>query len=153
MKKLWLAIGQIIYYVLYPLFALYLNRSARTRVVVWCENQVLLVRPWLHNGTWDLPGGGLHTLEDPAEGAKRELYEETGMVVTALRFIAKERFRSGLLNFDIHYFSVQLQERPVLMLQKAEIIEARWCTLQQIHELRINPQAVRIIEEVAPTYK
>ncbi len=34
------------------------------------------------NGKWELPGGGLDWGEKPAEGIRREIHEEMGLVVT-----------------------------------------------------------------------
>ena len=36
-------------------------------------------------GTLDLPGGHIHYNEDPAEGLRREVKEETGLIVTDYR--------------------------------------------------------------------
>lgn len=38
----------------------------------------------VRNGAWGLPGGGLDPGEDPASGAEREVWEETGQRVQAL---------------------------------------------------------------------
>ncbi len=58
----------------------------RTRLAayVWCEDDdaVLLARiapGYPDPGAWTLPGGGLDFGEDPADGALRELTEETGL--------------------------------------------------------------------------
>ncbi len=60
----------------------------RTRIAAygWCEraDAVLLVRiapGYPGAGSWTLPGGGLDFGEDPADGARREVAEETGLEV------------------------------------------------------------------------
>ena len=60
----------------------------RTRIAAygWCEeaDAVLLVRiapGYPDAGSWTLPGGGLDFGEDPADGARREVEEETGLTV------------------------------------------------------------------------
>ena len=45
---------------------------------------VLLIRR-RDNGLWDVPGGGKHLLETPAQAARRELNEETGLSVGPLQ--------------------------------------------------------------------
>ena len=69
------------------------------------DGRVLLVRvapEYPQAGRWTLPGGGLNFGEDPADGALRELTEETGLVgtITSLAFvdsrIAPARPESGL---------------------------------------------------------
>jgi 8-oxo-dGTP pyrophosphatase MutT (NUDIX family) len=44
-------------------------------LVVDDSGRILLCRE--DNGNWDIPGGGLDHNEDPIEGLKREIYEET----------------------------------------------------------------------------
>jgi 8-oxo-dGTP diphosphatase len=62
--------------------------AQRTRVAAygWCEadGAVLLVRiapGYPDAGLWTLPGGGIDFGEDPADGARREVEEETGLGV------------------------------------------------------------------------
>jgi ADP-ribose pyrophosphatase YjhB (NUDIX family) len=62
--------------------------AQRTRLAAygWCESgdALLLVRVasgYVDAGTWTLPGGGLDFGEDPADGARREVEEETGLRV------------------------------------------------------------------------
>jgi ADP-ribose pyrophosphatase YjhB (NUDIX family) len=58
-----------------------------TRVAAYAlcvaDERILLCRiapgPWTAVGRWTLPGGGLDFAEAPAEGALRELTEETGL--------------------------------------------------------------------------
>ena len=47
--------------------------------------RILLCRE--DNGNWDIPGGGLDYNEDPIEGLKREIFEETG--ISAEKLIIK----------------------------------------------------------------
>jgi 8-oxo-dGTP diphosphatase len=40
-----------------------------------------------YRGKWDLPGGFLEEGEDPLDGVRRELLEETGLTVEPLEFV------------------------------------------------------------------
>ena len=62
--------------------------ARRTRIAAygWCEagGTVLLVRiapGYVDAGSWTLPGGGIEFGEDPADAARREVEEETGIRV------------------------------------------------------------------------
>lgn len=59
-------------------------RRTGAGVAVLRGEDVLLIRR-SDNGLWDVPGGGKHLLETPAQAARRELREETGLSVGGLR--------------------------------------------------------------------
>lgn len=147
MKKLWRAIGRISFYLTYPLLALYINKDERTRVVVTCGNRVLLVKSWLGNGKWDLPGGGLHPGEKPVEGVVRELYEEVGIraETNSVEFIKKGKYKDGLFRFNVHYFYINLASKPALRLQRLEITEAVWQEVKKNGNQPINNQIRDVI--------
>lgn len=64
------------------------RREAVRVAVVDAKSRVLLLHTWDpgRDGTevWELPGGGLEDGEIPVDGARRELYEETGIVAGEL---------------------------------------------------------------------
>ncbi|MGI9027801.1 MAG: NUDIX hydrolase [Candidatus Saccharimonadales bacterium] len=145
---MWNFIGRASFYILYPFLAFYLGRQERARIVICCADEVLLVRSWLGNSKWDLPGGGLHKHEDPLSGAAREIREELGIELneSSIQLVAKEPFRSGLIRYTAHYFTVSLDAKPVqLRLQTSEIIEAQWFKRSTVNSLRLNQQHKRII--------
>jgi len=53
------------------------------------EGRVLLGRRAVepYRGFWDTPGGYLNELEDPLDGLRRELLEETGLTIEPKRFL------------------------------------------------------------------
>jgi len=61
----------------------YNNSAPCVGVVVVREDKVLLVKRALEpfKGWWDIPGGFLESGEHPADGAKREILEETGLLI------------------------------------------------------------------------
>jgi ADP-ribose pyrophosphatase YjhB (NUDIX family) len=60
------------------------------------EDQILMVRH-VHDGRdyWTLPGGGLEPDETPEQAAEREVLEETGVRVTAERYLFTSSSKSG----------------------------------------------------------
>jgi ADP-ribose pyrophosphatase len=57
-------------------------------VVITTDNKILLNKEFryvIRTSSWELPGGGIDEGEDPAEAAKRELYEETGIKVEKVK--------------------------------------------------------------------
>ncbi|HVV66946.1 MAG TPA: NUDIX domain-containing protein [Candidatus Saccharimonadales bacterium] len=59
-------------------------------VFIWKDGKFLMgKRRGAHgDGTWSIPGGHLEFSESWEEGAKREVLEETGLVITNVRFLA-----------------------------------------------------------------
>ena len=53
-------------------------------VVVRADGRVLAIKR-ADNGTWEPPGGVLELSETPADGVRREVYEETGIKVSVER--------------------------------------------------------------------
>ena len=147
MKSLLLIFGRVGYYLGYPVLALLLNKDARTRVVIRHNHQVLLVKSWLGNGAWDLPGGGLHKAEAPLQGALREVQEEIGIDLGSyeVKMIKTLNFKFGLIRYKAHYFEATLENKPKLKLQKLEIIDAQWFDPDQIKDIKLNPQLRYII--------
>lgn len=60
---------------------LYENSKPCASALVVRDGRVLLSRRGIEplKGCWDIPGGFLEAGEDPADGAVRELFEETGL--------------------------------------------------------------------------
>lgn len=150
MRMLWVFTGRIAYWLSWPLLFVYLQRSERTRVLVACDDEVLLVRGWLGNGRWGLPGGGLHRNELPLAGAMRELREETGIEVSAadLQFLfSRNSVRRHGLSFRIHAYALVLANKPRLSKQKLEITHAKWLAKNELSEHLKTEEEVQTVLE------
>lgn len=145
--RLFVLSGRTAFIVLYPFIALYLNRDERTRVILFNKGKVLLVKSWVGSGQWELPGGGLHKNESPAQGAVREVYEELGITIAAGELLAlgSSKYSSGLIRNRLHFFLVRLSETPFIKLQRIEITEARWFPETDLAGLKIDNRHRQII--------
>ncbi len=70
------------------------------------DGKFLLIRE--DNGMWELPGGGLDHGEDPIEGLRREVQEETGLKITNILptpkyFITSPRLGQSTYTANIIY--------------------------------------------------
>lgn len=79
---------------------------------------------------WELPAGSCLAGESSAEGAARELAEETGVVVGVgdLRLVGRLVEESAL--FDL--FATRLPQDPQLDLDPLEVCEAEWVTFEEM---------------------
>lgn len=128
MRKYILGIGgRLGFWLGWPALYLYLLGSERTRVVVHCDGKILVVKGWLSDGKWSLPGGGMHKGERPVQALVREVYEETRLRLDpdTTTFIARYRFRKRF-RYDFHLFSAELPRAPKLICEPYEIADARW---------------------------
>jgi ADP-ribose pyrophosphatase len=88
-------------------------------------------RPALEDFTWELPAGLAETGEDPAEGCKRELLEETGYVTRAIHSLGTAAPCTGRLSNHIHCFYLETGERIADFVPEAGIA----CKLVSASEL------------------
>ena len=61
-------------------------------------------RPCVEEYTWEFPGGTVDEGETPAEAAKREVEEETGLIVRELIYLGNFHPDTGRLQIDSHAF-------------------------------------------------
>ncbi len=105
--------------------------------VIEKEGKFLLVQEAkeICKGKWNIPAGHLETNETILEGAKREIFEETGCKVDLTgvlqignRILEKDTligivFRTKLLDENIHY-------------DKKEILDAKWFSYKELLNMK-----------------
>lgn len=121
--------------VTFPLLVIYLRIGSRTRLVVEHKDSILVVKGWLGNGKWSLPGGGLHRAEDPAIGVLRELYEETRIVLNKGQLTpgGKAELKKRIIKFNYYRYYAELSKRPPMRPQKWEIQELAWLPISSLN--------------------
>jgi 8-oxo-dGTP diphosphatase len=83
-------------------------------------------------GTWTMPGGKLEFGESFAEGARREVKEETGMELGQANVICVNNDKVPDAHFvTIGFFSKDFQGEPKVM-EPDEIVEWRWFDLKDL---------------------
>lgn len=141
MKKIIGFLGTALYWILWPVWYIYLRfTKKRSRVLVVCKGEVLLIKPWLGRKKFSLPGGGLNRGETARDAATRELLEETGIVITpkSLVKIGSYRLSEAGLKSQSHIFCVELNTKTRLSPQKLEVWEYRWVSLGHAEELNLS---------------
>ncbi len=128
-------IGNILFWLAWPLLFIYLRDSRRSRVIISDGKQILIVKNWLGPNRYTLPGGGLKKNEEPTDGTTREVEEETGVIThpnslslikpeyTVVEYGHKYKFIGYLLKVD---------KLPKISRQKFEIAEIKWVRIEDV---------------------
>lgn len=125
-------LGRCAYIAVWPILFVYLKFGERTRIIVTQGNHILLVKGWINDGKWSLPGGGLHRGEEPKKGALRELKEETGIVSHQILLFGKATARNRGLQFKYYRFYVVIADKTAIKKQQLEIAEAAWIDMKDL---------------------
>ena len=118
-------------------------------VVIHC-GRVLLIRRGGEplKGEWSIPGGLVELGEELAEGARRELKEETGLDVEPLEILTvfDRIFRKGRrvrYHFVIVDFACRLKGgrlRP-----GSDVLEARWVRREELPKYHLTEKAYSVV--------
>lgn len=113
---------------LQPFVGLMISGTKRTRALMICDEELLLVRGWLGSQRWNMPGGGTHKGEKSKKGLKRELREELDISIQQkhLKQILKIKQDEHGARFEAIIYQINLQSKPNFKIRKSELIEAGW---------------------------
>ncbi|WP_054638901.1 NUDIX hydrolase [Lactococcus fujiensis] len=121
-------------------------------VIVYQDNKILL-QLRQDNQTWALHAGGIEIGEEIEETARRELFEETGLIAEQLDFFGfysgKDRFMTYPNGDQIYMpnaFYLCSKFSGQLMPQEAEVNQLRWFSLDQLPQ-NIHQPNQRVISD------
>jgi len=115
-----------------PIIRRILNGSTRVKVLILSreENQVLLVKNWLSQQKWTLPGGGVKPKETPDQAASREIKEELGLAILPDEFEFVAEFEYNEVETGAQWQAVILwcvwDKRRTIRLNRGELIKYAW---------------------------
>ena len=147
MFKAWTLLGRVLYFLTQFGIRIVVRGSKRTRVLIVCDDQFLALEHWLGDGSWTLPGGGLHKGEDALAGAQREVIEEIGLTLKPTELTHHGTYEANHNGFKFSYdlFIVNLADLPKLQLQTIEILEARWFGISDLPALKATAELQRAV--------
>ena len=130
-------LGQLIYWLLLPYRLTFLAATNRVGVVlVNSAGEIFLIKNWLGDGSWRLPGGGIKRGESSEVAASRELAEEIGVDCqpTSLSYLGSLR-RGGRLGTWLAFRGQLATEK--IQLNHLEIVAGEWFTPLSLTGLRL----------------
>lgn len=111
-------------------------RSWANVVALTKDRQVVLVRQYRHgicDVLWEFPGGVVEDGEEPVEGAKRELLEETGYVASELIQVGKLYPNPALQTNTLYCFlALDVEKVSEQSLDAGEDIEVQLLPLAEL---------------------
>ncbi|MFD5199800.1 NUDIX hydrolase [Streptomyces sp. NPDC058375] len=110
-------------------------------VVVREDGRVLTIKR-ADNGTWEPPGGVLELAEDPEDGVRREVYEETGIKVDVDRLTGVYKNTSrGIVAL---VFRCRVEGGSEQLSDESAAVE--WLTPDQVTSRMAEVYAVRVTD-------
>jgi ADP-ribose pyrophosphatase YjhB (NUDIX family) len=120
--------------------------------VVWRDDRVLLIRRAKppRAGQWSLPGGAQKLGETVEEAARREVLEETGLMLERPEIIATvdliERDDDGRVRYHYTLIEVSADAATGEAVAGSDAADTRWFDHDEIDTLGLWSETLRIIE-------
>ena len=115
------------------------------------KGRILLVRSKTTKEKWGFPGGKQEETETPRAAATREIKEELGIDIQIKMELGSYIYSSHNRRFEIRCFVAETKTR-YLRKHPGEIIEARWCTLEEGLALNLTSTTREALEQFASKY-
>jgi 8-oxo-dGTP pyrophosphatase MutT (NUDIX family) len=140
-------LGRLLYWGGWPFYMVYFRLMERTRILLVRGDSVLVVKSWLSDGRWGLPGGGLGRTEDPALGVLRELKEELAIDVpkSSLKLLGTEVYRRYGYRYVYYQYMAELTGDVPMHREWYEISDARWTDYRELTGQNAGPDVLRAI--------
>jgi 8-oxo-dGTP diphosphatase len=122
-------------------------------IVVDDRSRILLSRE--DNGKWEMLGGGLDHDEDPIDCLKREINEETGLVVTRVSanpkyFITCPRIGTTITTYIANVI-YEITLKDLNFTASDECQELRFFTVEDMEKVELFPNVQKLLEILKTT--
>lgn len=105
------------------------------KALLWCEDNILLVRHSYGDAQWKIPGGGIKRNEEPEDAVHREVHEELSLTLKQPKKIGLYGHTTEYKKDTVHCFSGSVEVCDYT-IDGVEIIAAEWFSVDQLPEDR-----------------
>lgn len=117
--------------------------SVGVGVLVWRHNKIILYKRHGSHGqdTWSIPGGHLEFSESWEECAKRETFEEFGVTIKNVRFLAvtNDIFPEDGKHYVSIWMEADLDEGEPRSMEPDKITDVGWYSLKALPSPMMEP--------------
>jgi 8-oxo-dGTP diphosphatase len=123
-------------------------------VIIRRDDQIVLIRRAKEPsaGRWTFPGGAIELGESLQEAARREAWEETGLLVDVgeVAAVVDNVLRDNAGRVQYHYVIVDFFARPVggSLQPDTDVSEARWARLSDLEGLDMTEKAGQLARDL-----
>ena len=131
-------LGRLIYWLLLPYRLTWLATTNRVGVVLTNQTgEIFLVKNWLGDDTWRLPGGGVKRGESSEVAASRELVEEIGVTCQPASLSYLGSLHRGVWSGKWSAFRGQSVSQLV-KISRSEIVAGEWFAPSSLAALKLS---------------
>ena len=123
-------------------------------VILFNEQNEILIEVRADDGYLDFPGGTVDMAEEVIVTAKRELFEETGIIADELELfniysgeITRYQYTSGDITYGVDVVYICKKYHGELKPQQEEVIELRFMKLSDIKG-KLSPRNKQIVKDL-----
>jgi 8-oxo-dGTP pyrophosphatase MutT (NUDIX family) len=121
----------------YPLLKVYWfllrPNTIGVRCLITSGNNILLIQHSYGSSRWSVPGGGIKSSESLADAAKREVFEEVGIRISAVKNIGEVFYDAEYKKDPIWIFHTEVMSDD-FKIDGLEIMNAQWFPMDDLPE-------------------